>query len=87
MAIFTKKELERFSAGQLSALCVKVSESQSASSVDADQARDLINDWKKLTNTSTPPRPSAKEQQDIQAEMGKLHLRMVAFLNALGLTK
>jgi hypothetical protein len=86
MTIFKKEELERMNGSELSALCVKISESNSATSVEADQARALVNEWKVLMGTATPPARSSQAQQDIQAEIGKMNRKMVAFLHAVGLT-
>jgi hypothetical protein len=78
----TKEELERMDMTQLAVLCQKVSESPTADPVEADQGRQLKQEWAFLIHSMTPPLPALKDQQANEAEVERLKRRMVSFLAA-----
>ena len=78
----TREELERMDMTQLVVLCQKVSESSTASSVAADQGRELKQEWALLIDSMTPPLPALQAQKDAEAKMERLKRKMVSFLAA-----
>jgi hypothetical protein len=76
----TKQELESMGPTHLAVLCGKVAESPTAGSVEADQGRDLRNDWAKLM---TPPSSNLQEQRTKESEIEKWKRKAVSFLAAV----
>jgi hypothetical protein len=76
----TKAELEHMGPTELAVLCSKIAESPTATSAEADQARDLKFDWAKLM---TPPSSSFQEQETKEAEIEKWKRKAVSFLSVM----
>jgi hypothetical protein len=79
----TKKELESLSPTELAVFCSKVSESPSASSVEADQGRELKHEWATLIASMTPPSSILKEQQEQERKIEIWKRKAVSFLAAV----
>jgi len=79
----TKKDLESMAPSVLAALCNNVAESPSASSVEADQARDLKLEWATLVASMTPPSSVLKEQQEKEQKLEIWKRKAVSFLAAV----
>jgi cysteine synthase len=80
----SKQELESRNLLELGALCLEVAEIPSASSVEADQARELERETGLLKHVESPnnPHPMLSEKTIIQAKKESLKRRMVDFLMA-----
>jgi hypothetical protein len=76
----TKKELESMAPSVLAAICSRVAESPSASSLEADQARALKSEWATLTASMTPPSSILKEQQEKERKIEIWKRKAVSFL-------
>ncbi len=76
----TKKELECRDFTDLAVLCGKVADSPSADSITAEKAWKLKREWVLLIAKETPPPPSLKEQQEIEAQKESLKKRIAEFL-------
>lgn len=79
----TKEDLERMAMPLLAVLCGKVAEDPKASSVEADQARDMKQEWALLVASETPPSPSLEVHKEYEAKMERLKRKMVSFLAAV----
>ena len=75
-----RDELERLSTFSLAVLCEKAAESLSATSVAANQARDMKREWQVLIASMTPPPSTLNE--DFEAKRDKLRRKMISFLTA-----
>ncbi len=76
----TKEELERRNLTDLAVLCGEVADNPSADADTAEKAWQLKREWLVVTERETPPPPSLKENQQIEAEKEALRKRMVEFL-------
>jgi len=83
VAMPTKEALERLGPTELAVLCGKIAESPTASSIEADQARDMKREWALLNISVTPPPPTLQAQKDYEAKMERLKRKMVSFLAAV----
>ena len=79
----TREKLEGMGTTELAVLCGKVADSPTASSVEADQARDMKHEWALLIASETPPSPSLQARKDYEAKMERLKRKMVSFLAAV----
>jgi hypothetical protein len=79
----TKEDLERMAMPLLAVLCGRVAEDPKASSVEADQARDMKQEWTLLVASETPPSPSLEKHREYEAKMERLKRKMVSFLAAV----
>jgi hypothetical protein len=76
----TRYELENMGMAELAEWCGKVAERPTASSVEADQAREFKGDWELLRAEGTPPIGPPKDQKYYEARIERLRLRMVELL-------
>jgi len=83
VAMPTKEALEQMGPTELAVQCGKVAESPTASSIEADQARDMRQEWALLNVSVTPHPPSLQAQKDYEAKMERLKRKMVGFLSAV----
>jgi hypothetical protein len=79
----TKEDLEHMAMPLLAVLCGKVAEDPKASSVEADQARDMKQEGALLVASETPPSPSLEVHKEYEAKMERLKRKMVSFLAAV----
>ncbi len=81
-----KREPEHMSFSQLDVLCERIAKSPSASSIEADQARDLRNDLRllkhALQHSMTFKRPALNGKTVGQFQNEALKRRMANFLTA-----
>jgi len=82
-SLLTKKDLDSMAPTELAVLCGKVAESPSASSVEADQGRDLKSEWATLIASMTPPSSILREQQEKERKIEIWKRKAVSFLVAV----
>lgn len=61
----TKDEMERMGPTELAALCGKVAESPTASSLEADQSREMKAEWEKLAYSVNMPQEEYKRKKEL----------------------
>jgi hypothetical protein len=75
-----KEELQRLRTTQLAVLCGRVAESPITSSLKADQARDLKDEWALLVAYVTPA-GSLRIVHDYDSKIDRLRYKMLSFLS------
>lgn len=70
-------DLERLHLTDLAVRCQRVVDNPSMYPATAEKARKPKLEWAKLQE---PPRPSLKEQQELERQQADLKARMIAFL-------
>jgi hypothetical protein len=74
------EELERLELNMVAMYCLRVTESASATSLQAEQARKLKTEWALFIGHTYPPQPGLDSEEGIEAHGKELKQRMVFFL-------